>query len=137
MGNTNRQFLSQGRANAAFERVKEFVDANRDKNGNVLDEYKSYSKKVPMMIKTNGLGPALAFIKAKAKNDGSAYGRIYMDLTHCFISSAIPIISLTDKDDLLEKVLQLDDAGVYRAATNEILAFMNWHRRFTEAMINK
>lgn len=126
-----RQKLEQGRADAAYKRVKEFADSKPGKS--TLDEYKSYSKKFPMMVKTNGLGAALAFIKSKRKK---AYDQIYNDLTHWLKEDHKKIIDLSN-GDLLEKMVEIDDSAKYRTVSNEVLAFMNWHRRFTEGMIGK
>lgn len=126
-----RQKLEQGRADSAYIRVLGFKDANPGKS--TLDEYKSYSKKFPMMVKTNGLGSALAFIKSKRKK---AYDRIYEDLTYWLKNDHKKIVDLSNVD-LLKKVVSMDSSAQYRALTNEVLAFMNWHRRFTEALLDK
>ena len=131
MAINTRQQLEQGRANTAYKRVKEFVDSKPGTS--TVDEYKSYSKKFPMMVKTNGLGAALAFIKSKQKK---AYTRLYEDLTEWLKEDHKKIIDLS-QGDLLEKVVNMDDSAKYRAVSNEVLAFMNWHRRFTEGMIGK
>ncbi|MEZ4955204.1 MAG: type III-B CRISPR module-associated protein Cmr5 [Saprospiraceae bacterium] len=131
MSINTRQQLEQGRANAAYKRVRDFVDSNPGKS--TLDEYKSYSKKFPMMVKTNGLGAALAFIKSKQKG---AYKRLYEDLSEWLKEDHKKIIDLM-YSDLLDKVVSIDDSAKYRAVSNEVLAFMNWHRRFTEGMISK
>lgn len=125
----NRQQLEQGRASIAYTRVKEFVDSKPGEN--VLGEYKSYSKKFPMMVKTNGLGAALAFICSK---NPKAYKRLYEDLTVWLKEDKKKIVNLEQRD-LLQQIVDMDDAARYRALTNEVLAFMNWHRRFTEGMI--
>lgn len=126
-----RQKLEQGRAECAYKRVLGFKEANPGKS--TLDEYKSYSKKFPMMVKTNGLGSALAFIESKQKK---AYNRIYDDLTDWLKNDHKKIVDLSS-GDLLQKVVSMDDSARYRALTNEVLAFMNWHRRFTEALLDK
>ncbi|MBK8563985.1 MAG: type III-B CRISPR module-associated protein Cmr5 [Saprospiraceae bacterium] len=126
-----RQQLEQGRANTAYMRVMEFKDSNPGKS--TLDEYKSYSKKFPMMVKTNGLGSALAFIKSKQKR---AYNRIYEDLTEWLAKDNKKIVDLSS-GTLLEIVVSMDDSANYRSLTNEVLAYMNWHRRFTEALLEK
>ncbi|MCB0650815.1 MAG: type III-B CRISPR module-associated protein Cmr5 [Saprospiraceae bacterium] len=125
-----RKKVEQGRATEAFRRVKAFVKEKKD-----LDEYKSYSKKFPTMVKTSGLGASLAFILSKQK---AAYNRILEDIIDWLRKDEKGIIELptNDKKDFLEKVLELD-SNTYRALTNEVLAFMNWHRRFTEGLIDK
>jgi CRISPR-associated protein Cmr5 len=131
MSNNTRQKLEQGRAQKAYDAVKGFVDDH--KGSSDLDEYKSYSKKFPMMVKTNGLGPALAFIKSKRKK---AYEQIYSDITNWLKDDFKNLVNLSETD-LLEAVVSIEDSANYRAITNEVLAFMNWHRRFAEGMIGK
>ena len=58
---TQRQLLEQGRAKHAFDAASEAVK-RPDKS-----DYKSYTKKVPMLIKTNGLGATVAFMNSKGK----------------------------------------------------------------------
>lgn len=131
MSINTKQKLEQGRAKTAYDLVKRFVD---DNNGSTtLEEYKSYSKKFPMMVKTNGLGAALAFIKSKKKK---AYDQLYSDITTCLKHDSKKLIDLSNAD-LLETVVNIDNSAQYRAITNEVLAFMNWHRRFSEGMIGK
>jgi len=132
MALNTRQQLEQGRAESAYARVKGFVDDPQNKSAQ--DEYKSYSKKFPMMVKTNGLGAALAFIKSKQKK---AYDRIYDDLSVWLQKDHKRIVEFPEKGDLLEIVVKMDSSSGYRALSNEVLAYMNWHRRFTEALIKK
>jgi len=47
------------------------------------------------------------------------------------------IVEFPEKGDLLEIVVKMDSSSGYRALSNEVLAYMNWHRRFTEALIKK
>ncbi|MFM9947494.1 MAG: type III-B CRISPR module-associated protein Cmr5 [Saprospiraceae bacterium] len=125
-----RKKIEQGRASVAFSRVKAFVAEGKD-----LDEYKSYSRKFPMMVKTSGLGAALAFIQSKQK---TAYNRILDDIMHWLRvdEKKIVVVNTQDRKEFLNQVLDLD-ANQYRGLTTEVLAFMNWHRRFTEGLIDK
>ncbi len=59
MSNTTIRTLEHGRAQFAYECAKEGSKIEKRK------EYKSYVKKIPMLIKTNGLGAALAFMLSK------------------------------------------------------------------------
>jgi CRISPR-associated protein Cmr5 len=131
MDSKNIRTIEQGRAKFAYEKVQEikgYAEAKRK-------EYKSYAKKLPMMIKTNGLGPALAFANSK-----DAYKLIF---SH--ISSWIKENPRTAQDpnfkelredknkDLVAFVIKCD-SDVYKMVTLEILAFLNWLRRFAEGL---
>lgn len=123
---TQRQTLEQGRAKHAFEAATEAAKKS-DKN-----DYKSYSKKVPMLIKTNGLGATLAFMKSK----GKAYKTILDNLESWFKESPklSSIYRTIPGDDLVAKLVECETAN-YRALTTESLAYLNWLRRFAEGLI--
>lgn len=127
-----RKTIEQGRAKSAYDSVKKYVDDNKGKS--TLENYKSYSKKVPMMIKTSGLGATLAFMKSKRKEYDVIYNDIALWLGSDFkLQSTLKINS----DNFLDEVLKIEDSSLYRALAIEVLAYMNWHRRFTEGMIVK
>ncbi len=103
-------------------------------------EYKSYCKKLPMMIKTNGLGATLAFIRGKAnsKSKGNkAYGQIET-IFHEWLKKDEPgkLVFPMDRapKDLAEHIVEMDSEN-YRAASVEILALLNWMRRFADGLI--
>ncbi|HLP92880.1 MAG TPA: type III-B CRISPR module-associated protein Cmr5 [Saprospiraceae bacterium] len=130
--------LEQGRAKFAWDRAV-LAKANNDLS---YDEYKSYAKSLPMMIKTSGLGATLAFIRSKKTNKNgknTAYGQIYDDLTAYFSQEHKSYMIYGDgtaKGELMEKIIDLDSYR-YRMATVEVLAFMLWLRRFAEGLGKK
>ena len=113
------------------------------------DKYKSYAKKIPMMIKTNGLGNAFAFILSKQKgidkqkrkagekdNPKNAYDLIYEQVSYWLKSPDKKyLLDGKESQDLVKIFIQLDSAQ-YRAVTNEVLAFFNWLRRFADGLID-
>jgi CRISPR-associated protein Cmr5 len=124
--------LEQGRAKLAWERA---MLAKGTSSVN-YDEYKSYAKSIPMMIKTNGLGASLAFIRSKAKKktgDNTAYGQIYSDITEYFKQKHKTYLIDLSKKELVEAVIDLD-SPTYRIVTVETLAFMQWLKRFAEGL---
>jgi CRISPR-associated protein Cmr5 len=124
--------LEQGRAKFAWSRAQEA----RSKSSIKFDEYKSYSKSLPMLIKTSGLGASLAFFRSKARKkngDNTAYGQIYDDISAYFKEEhKRHLIDLSQKE-LMEAVIDLDSAQ-YRIITIETLAFLQWLRRFAEGL---
>lgn len=126
--------LEQGRAKFAYECALKGSKIRKEK------EYKSYVKKVPMLIKTNGLGSTFAFIKSKINKDeskaGYAYNLIYEQTTEWLIKDEKQLLKIKKEDDLVEKIISLDTSQKYRAVTNEILAFFNWLRRFADGLID-
>ena len=96
-----------------------------NKKYKIADDYKSYVKKIPMMILNNGLGATFAFIYSK-KKEGNAYERIYNQIQKW----------LKADKDLVEWIIY-QDSQEYRATTNEVLALFNWLKRFADGMIEK
>ncbi len=91
-------------------------------------EYKAYVKKIPMMIKSNGLGATLAFVKSKEKKK-EAYQLIYKQLAEWLIFK-----ELIANGDLVKEVID-KSSSEYRMITVETLALFNWLRRFAEGLI--
>ena len=128
--------LEQGRAKTAYDQVKKIVD-NLDPDAEGVDNeeasrrkkaqrsYKTNAKKLPVLIITNGLGQALAFIKTR--ND-----TLYQDLTDWLHSKGF----IQENDDLVSKVIRMD-SNEYRRLTTETLAFLNWVRRFVDGLMPK
>lgn len=100
---------------------------------NLLKDYRSYSRKIPQMVLSNGLGQTLAFVKSKAR-DGNAYDVLYSQIADYLKSNSTSRIKMPDNAELVEWVISLDSYN-YHYATEEILAFLNWLRRFAEGLI--
>lgn len=120
----NRNALEQGRAEFAYRRAEKARD-----NASIKEDYKSYVKKIPMLIKTNGLGATLAYVKSKAKT-GDAYNTIYQDISDWLVKQG-----LIEKNEELLKVIIQKDSPEYRRITIEVLAFLNWLKRFADGLI--
>lgn len=131
---TTRTQLEQGRANFAYK------CAEAGKKLQKPSEYKSYVKKIPMLIKTNGLGATLAFIFSKSTessgekiNKKKTYGLIYSQIEDWLKKDEKRLIEFGE-GKIAEEVTNIP-SGQYRAITIEILAFFNWLRRFSDALI--
>ena len=127
---TKRTGLEQGRAAYAYLAAEEGAKLDKKK------EYKSYVKKMPMLIKVNGLGAAIAFAFAKGSKNGSAqkndpWGLLYTQLEDWLRQKG----ALKMEQNPLAKVLTSSESATYRAATIEVLALLNWMKRFADALI--
>ncbi|MEG8945802.1 type III-B CRISPR module-associated protein Cmr5 [Rosettibacter firmus] len=126
--------LDNGRASFAFQ------CADTTKQLSYAKEYKQYSKKLPMMIKTNGLAATFAFMLSKDqnKNEGKAYHKLGDDILYwlktCNTTNDIFQNKSTFKD-LVQDVINLDSFK-YNLITQETINFLLWLRRFTEGLIN-
>jgi len=123
--------LEQGRAEFAYKCVK---DAKEQLSKEKQSDYRSYTRKIPTMILTNGLGQTLAFVKAKAEM-GNAYELLYNQMSTYLQSENTTTIRMpSDKNGLLEWIISCDSRE-YRFITQELLSFLNWIKRFAEGMI--
>lgn len=119
--------LEQGRSATAYEYVKNTGSKNK--------EYKALVKKIPMYIKTNGLGNTFAFIQSKAEKN-EHYKLAYEQTTAWLKTEQNKLISqkLNEYENLVEALINIDSLQ-YRMVTVEVLAFFNWLRRFAEGLI--
>jgi len=127
---TNMRKLGNGRAEFVYKCV---IEA-KNYEGNISADYKSYVKKLPHLIRTNGLGNALAFIVSKPKN--RAHDLIYKQLSRWLESGNNGCAVLRRGNDLLEFVVS-QPSQIYRQLTSETLAFLNWVRRLAEGLIEE
>ena len=118
--------LEKERAEFAYECVEKVVD-EYEKDSKTANEYKSYVKKIPTLIQTNGLSATLAFMYSKKKT----YEIIYNQIKEWLEKREFEI----DKE--LVKWVILKDSSDYRHITSEVMAFFVWLRRFAEGMIEK
>lgn len=133
----NRTTIEQGRAAFAYEAAA--VGADKTKK-HKPSEYKAYVSKLPMYIKTNGLGAAVAFAFAKGSRNGEpdtdkAWGLIYQQIEDWLKNHWL--LSDFNKGKTLMQSLLGKESSEYRAATIEVLALLNWMKRFSEGLIHK
>jgi CRISPR-associated protein Cmr5 len=112
--------INQRRASHALNRVNA-VKADKE-------EYKQYTKKLPMMIKTSGLAYVLAFCKAKS----GPYDQIRKDIDDWVKHKDCPFQQV---NGLEEKALLSLPQDQYMALTMEIISYLSWLRRYAEAEI--
>lgn len=133
MAESNIRKLEQGRAEFAYRCVSEALEKLDDKK---QDDYRLYSKKLPTMLLTNGLGQMLAFVKSKAK-DKIAYELLYNQMTSYLKSNTTARMSMPkDKRDLTEWAVSCN-SHEYRLITKELLTFLIWLKRFAEGRIEE
>lgn len=140
---TNRiKGLEQGRAKYAYDCVLEVTE----KDAAIEKKYKNgVIKKIPMLIKTNGLGNTLAFAKAKSgsgSDEKKAWDLAYKHLDGWFSKSQnkhfFENLSESESEqskDFVYKVITLSSSD-YRACTVEVLALCSWLKRFAEGLID-
>lgn len=117
--------IEKERAIFAYEKVDEAV-ANQ---GIKQSEYKSYCKKIPSLIQTNGLSATFAFIFSK---NNTTYTLIY-DQVNEWLKKRY---SIESNEELIERLIKLDSIK-YKKVTIEVLSLFSWLRRFAEGRISK
>jgi len=118
---SNQKGIEQGRAKFAYECAEEGAKLGK--------EYKSHVRKIPMMIKTNGLGATFAFVYSKSNKD-EAYKKIYEQTGNWLKQKGY----ITNPVNLAEEIVSCESLK-YRMLTIEVLAFFNWLHRFADGLI--
>ena len=125
MNENSIRTLEQGRAKFAYDSVNEIA---QNSNGDLKKKYKSGAKKLPVLIKTNGLGQSLAFINKRDDGNTALYSMIGKWL------SRKQLIELGQSADLVDVVIN-KPSNEYRQITTETLALLNWVRRFVDSLM--
>ncbi len=118
--------LERDRAIFAYDRVEEVSENVSIKHS----EYKSYCKKIPTMIQTNGLSATFAFMYSKGKTYRTIYDQVDIWLKKRYKGDS----DIENNQELMKKLLKLESAK-YRKVTIEILALFNWLRRFADGKL--
>lgn len=118
---TKRNSLEQGRAQDAYRAAEEGMKEYKK-------EYLSFVNDLPMLIKTNGLGAAISF--ATYKNKPSQL--VYKQVASWLQKDDKGLIDLT-KGSLAERLTAIGSSD-YKAVTIEVMAWLNWLRRFAKGL---
>ncbi|MDD4268939.1 MAG: type III-B CRISPR module-associated protein Cmr5 [Pirellulales bacterium] len=121
------QTLDQRRAAHAWEAIQR-VKVNPEKPDR--EEYAGEAKKLPIRIMTSGLGQALAFLLAKARDKKKTLGQLHEDLTDWALRQRG--LKGVANDSLIRSVIE-GDSIFLRQVTDEVLAYLQWLNRFAEA----
>ncbi len=125
--------LDQRRARHAWESVTglaERSEGGKRQYGDSAKEYGREAKKLPMRILAAGLGSALAFVAAKAKDKKPQLNRLLAHMTDWVIAKRP--MPAPQPGSLLESIVH-ENADFLRRATDEALAYLQWLNRFAEA----
>ncbi|HHT9159339.1 MAG: type III-B CRISPR module-associated protein Cmr5 [Ignavibacteria bacterium GWB2_35_6b] len=129
------QTLEQKRAAGAWscvQYVNEDVNDPKFKKG-----YRSTVLKLPALILTNGLGQTLAFLKSKGKGDvNNPEEKVYQDLQGWLTSTDVINWGGATAGELIERIMKID-SNKYRIVTLQTFSFLNWLKRFADAVLPK
>lgn len=121
--------IEQDRAKFAYNCVTNIINCEDDQ---LKKKYKSLVRKFSSMILQNGLGQALAFLKAKGKEGNNEHTLLY---THINLWLRNYFASNEANFDILNKILN-EDCNKYRLYTRETLSFLVWLKKFAEAELS-
>jgi len=127
--------LEQKRAECAFNKIsdiaakiKEYREKGK-KEYESLENYKSLVRGFSSMILLNGLGQALAFLRAKGKDDWNNHHNLLYQHINLWLRKHL---REGESFDILGKIRE-EDSYKYRLYTKETLAFLVWLKKFAEA----
>jgi CRISPR-associated protein Cmr5 len=118
---SSQRTLQQKRAESAWTDIESVKTHELQKN------YGSLVRGFPAMIQTDGLGPALAFLKAKSSKNPQ-----HLELNRHISEWVLERMGITNQGDLLTWVMK-QSTEKYRQAAVEALAYLMWLKRFAEA----
>lgn len=121
--------VSQKRAEFAFQEVKNACHKLDDKG---KKEFKSHVKDVPIMIRTNGLAAAFAFVFSKTKA-GNDY-ELISEISKKWLVQEQKVFALNDNQDFYAQLCLLDREP-YRRSIHELLSLFTWLKRFADGLI--
>jgi CRISPR-associated protein Cmr5 len=96
------------------------------------DTFVRHARRLPIRIRSAGLGHAVAFVHAKEKKANAGLKLLRETLGKWVLKRVPPSISDNDGDPLIAAI-RGGDAIFLRRATDEALAWLQWLNRFAEA----
>lgn len=126
----SRPTLDQRRAQHAWQAVEQA----RGLKGGDSQNFAQEAKRLPVRIKTAGLGQALAFLGAKAGKDDHR-SRLLTELSNWLLDERNLATPRKDTEPHQRLILAIidGDANLLRRATEEALLYLQWLTRFSEA----
>lgn len=127
--------IEQQRASFALEAIERALQ--RPETAHYAHkEVKSYVRRLPAMIQSNGFGQALAFYYSKRENY-AAYGVVYQMIEDWLCQSG-QVYATTERSSPPPRLLRAmvsSDQVAYRRAQAETMALLLWLKKFSEALI--
>lgn len=135
------QTLQQQRAHHALTQIRQLdqrlIQSDQQKFTNERGEFRSHVRNLPAMIHSNGLGQAIAFYYSK--QDKKSYLALCNILADWLLGEsniyALPATLTTKDGEALLKTITENDMYAYLNAQAEALAYLEWVKKFAEALI--
>lgn len=113
------------------------VEAEVARRGTEAKKFADETKRLPVRIRTAGLGQALRFVYAKSDRNQDYRSRLLVALGEWLLDERKLAQKPNDADDCSALLLAIikNDASLLRRATEEALLYLQWLTRFCEAVI--
>lgn len=124
--------LNRKRAGLSYINLVEFLN-NPDITEESKKKMRGYCRKLPVLIKTNGLLKTLTFIKGKCKDE--EYKRNEYDYIYTWLLDWIKTLDDNkDEKNIFDKLINMENEK-YSIYTKEVIEISLWYKRHAEAMI--
>ena len=96
-----------------------------------VENYSEQVNTLPMLIKHNGLGAALMYMRIQ--KTGNALSDIYEDISDWIRHDEKQLIELGNDEELVEKIIEAGQEQ-YKDVTREVLAYLAFLKRFAKGL---
>ena len=96
-----------------------------------VEKYSEQVNTLPMLIKHNGLGAALMYMRAQKTRN--ALSDIYEDISDWISHDKKQLIELENGEELAEKIIEVGQEQ-YKDVTREVLAYLAFLKRFAKGL---
>ena len=133
---SNLQEYLQTKKGMQIDEITQEKDTFIKERNKHYNKFRSYSTKLPTLIKVNGLIATLAFIKGKIKTineenkvkDIQEYEVLYNSINQWYKK----VYSYNCKD-ILNDIIKINNRNYTRAVTIELLSLLVWIKRFAKS----
>ena len=126
---SHQRSLEQERAKVAWKAA----ESAKGKGAVYADKYGQLVRGAAADIQTNGLGPTLAFWRAKGSGNDTYFINLLADVSSWVKSQ----VEFSDDQGLLHWIIETATTDEYRRARSEAIAYLGWLKRFAEADLIK
>jgi CRISPR-associated protein Cmr5 len=127
------QTLSQQRAKHALDNIRK---AEQSYQGDERENFVSYAAAMPASILINGLGQAVATLRAQAKGNPEEPHMALFNAIQGWLCRDNASAPYRDAADLLDAIVKGDRQN-YLHAQAEALAYLEWYKKFAVAFLKK
>lgn len=123
----------------ALEKVEGKLKAHKnDKNNSIdLKKIRTLSRKMPTLIRFNGLAPTFAFLFDKGKGNPKNEHQYMINTAKDWLQShsihGLNLNIASETEHFYESICKLKSQE-YRMVTNELIELFGWMKRFSNAM---